>query len=221
MAESRQKLVVPAGEFSAWLACYQQVQAQPAECSEVPCGDCNACCRASYFVYIRPEEHSALRRIPPVHLQKAPPPYPAGFVMDHDEAGCCPMLHDGSCSIYDERPQTCRNYDCRAFAAAGLRFGPGPRANVDRRVGQWSFDYGSEFERSRHHAVCAAATFLKARRAMLPAGVVPLDPGELARAAIAVHGLFVEMHGTAFSVTPASDAELIAAVLRRLERLGR
>ncbi|MFA6001077.1 MAG: hypothetical protein WC828_03075 [Thermoleophilia bacterium] len=34
--------------------------------------------------------------------------------------GCCPMLIDGGCSIYEHRPLTCRIYDSRVFAAAGI-----------------------------------------------------------------------------------------------------
>jgi hypothetical protein len=44
------------------------------------------------------------------------------------------MFADGRCSIYDERPRACRQYDCRVFAVSGVI--PDQPA-VAERVRQW------------------------------------------------------------------------------------
>ena len=74
------------------------------------------------------------------------------------------MLIDNQCSIYEHRPRTCRTYDCRVFAAAGLddtderQFGPG--SAPPRRPGG-----SSRLPRSTHAgshlAVRAAAAYLE------------------------------------------------------------
>lgn len=70
----------PAGNFSAWL---QDARAtlRGERDSDVPCGTCTACCRASQFIHIAPEETATLSRIPAVaflkdHAERFPP----GFV---------------------------------------------------------------------------------------------------------------------------------------------
>src|SRR5689334_12051664 len=88
--------------------------------SDVPCGACTACCTASQFVHIGPDEADALAHIPAELLFPAPG-LPRGHVLlGYDEHGRCPMLVDDGCSIYAHRPQTCRTYDCRVLPAAGV-----------------------------------------------------------------------------------------------------
>ena len=101
--------------------------------SAVPCDGCTACCRSAQFVHIGPEETDTLARIPAELLVPAPG-QPGHRVMGYDERGHCPMLVDGACSIYAHRPKTCRTYDCRIYAAAGVETG---RPEIDARVRQW------------------------------------------------------------------------------------
>lgn len=57
----------------------------------------------------------------PADLLFAAPGAPAGhLLMGYDEQGCCPMLVEGRCSIYEHRPLACRQYDCRVFTATGV-----------------------------------------------------------------------------------------------------
>src|SRR2546421_6542963 len=88
--------------------------------SDVPCTGCTACCPSPQFVHIAPDETDTLAHVPAELLFPAPL-LPAGHVvLGYDERGHCPMLVDGRCSIYEHRPRTCRTYDCRIFAAAGI-----------------------------------------------------------------------------------------------------
>jgi hypothetical protein len=111
---------LPAGEFSAWLHGMQRAL-RSERGSEVPCGGCTACCTSSPFVHIGPDEVETLARIPSELLFPAPR-MPVGHVLlGYDDHGRCPMLTDDRCSIYENRPRTCRTYDCRVFPATGLR----------------------------------------------------------------------------------------------------
>jgi uncharacterized protein len=103
----------------------------------VPCGDCTACCTASQFIHVGPDELDTLAVIPADLLFPAPG-FPAGHVlMGHDEQGRCPMFIAGACSIYEHRPRTCRSYDCRVFATTGVV--PDEPA-IAARASRWRFD---------------------------------------------------------------------------------
>ncbi len=150
---------LPAGRFSAWLDGMQRAL-RGERSADVPCNGCTACCRSSQFVHIGPDETETLSRIPPQLLFPAPR-MPAGHViLGYDEQGCCPMLGDGGCSIYEHRPRTCRTYDCRVFPAAGIepddQDGP-----VAARARGWRFELASEADRRENDAVKAAARLLE------------------------------------------------------------
>ena len=51
------------------------------------------------------------------------------------------MLSCGNCTIYAQRPQTCLDYDCRVFAAAGIDAGGADKAVINRRVHEWRFRF--------------------------------------------------------------------------------
>src|SRR5689334_1550064 len=116
--------IVAAGPFSAWLRAMRR-SLLGNEGMDVPCGDCVGCCVSGYSVQLRPQDHQAAARIPATFIVSAP-----GFTKGHLTVrplsnGLCPMLDDGKCSIYSVRPQTCLDYDCRIFAAAGIDAGEG------------------------------------------------------------------------------------------------
>lgn len=138
-----------AGEFSVWLT-GMRAALRGERASEVPCGSCTACCTSSQFVHIGPDETGALERIP-AELRFPAPGLPDGnFVLGYDGAGHCPMLVEGRCSIYEQRPRACRTYDCRVFAAAGVE--PDQPA-VAERSRQWRFSYPDQADRDLHDAV--------------------------------------------------------------------
>jgi Fe-S-cluster containining protein len=143
--------VVPAGSFSVWLGEIRGVLRGERD-ADVPCNGCTACCRSSQFVHIEPDEAETLARIPSELLFPAPL-RPAGHVvLGYDEQGRCPMLVDDRCSIYEDRPRTCRTYDCRVFAATGLDPGEGKEA-VAERARRWRFDYPTDTDRQDQEAV--------------------------------------------------------------------
>lgn len=77
----------------------------------VPCGTCRGCCRAGYAIGLSPTE-AAL--IPHTLIEGC------AVVMPLPD-GACPFLIDERCSIYDKRPVSCRQFDCRDFAIASIR----------------------------------------------------------------------------------------------------
>jgi uncharacterized protein len=209
---------LPAGEFSTWLVGVQAAIAGGAD-SAVPCGDCTGCCTASQFVHVGPDEADTLAHIPRELLFPAPGLPQGHQLMGYDERGHCPMLVDGACSIYEHRPRTCRVYDCRVFAAAGIdpevdRAAVDGGIEIARRARRWVFDHPTALDQARHDAVRAAAAFLDGPRAV-SAGV-PVGLGATRRAVLAVevHGAFLTPDpatGTATVVEP--DPEVVRAAL--------
>lgn len=74
------------------------------------CETCHGCCRSDYIIGLSKKEAQEI---------------PHTLVDGHaaiipDENGVCPFLVDNACSIYEKRPQSCRQFDCRDLAFAGL-----------------------------------------------------------------------------------------------------
>ena len=149
---------LPAGDFSAWLRSMEAALRDEAPIA-VPCGGCTACCTSSQFVHIGPDEVDTLAHIPAELLFPAPGRPRGHVLLGYDEEGHCPMLIEGRCSIYEHRPQTCRTYDCRIFAAAGLDVDAEDdrKAPVARQVRRWRFAFPTDDDRRRHDAVRVAA----------------------------------------------------------------
>jgi Fe-S-cluster containining protein len=126
--------------------------------TDVPCAGCTACCEASQFVHVAPDEVEALAHIPPALLFPAPGAPAGHLVMGHDEHGRCPMLTDAGCSIYEHRPRTCRTYDCRVFAATGVQPGGPQQERIAARARRWRFavrDAGDEASLAAMHVEAA------------------------------------------------------------------
>jgi uncharacterized protein len=156
--------------------------------SDVPCNGCTACCRASQFVLVEPDEHDTIARIPSELLFPAPQMPRGHRVLGYDEHGHCPMLVDDRCSIYEYRPRACRAYDCRVFAATGVELDDPTKAEVLARVRRWRFRVDSADDRAREDALRAAGRFLREHREALGA---PPNPTALAGLAIEVHDEFL------------------------------
>lgn len=138
----------PAIDFPTWRAQFRSALERGAN-SAVPCDGCTACCRSHQFVHIDDDEADTLAHIDPGCLVRAPGAEATSWVMGYDIAGRCPQLTDAGCSIYDHRPRTCRTYDCRVFAAAGVR---PDQPLVAARAGEWEFAAGDQIERCRERA---------------------------------------------------------------------
>jgi hypothetical protein len=153
-----------AGDFGDWLADMGRALHGERD-APVPCGGCTACCRSSQFVAIGPDETDTLAHVPPRLLFPAPG-RPAGHVLlGYDERGRCPLLTDDGCSIYEHRPRTCRTYDCRVFAAAGVDVDDGDARTtpIGLQARRWRFTYAGADDRRAHAAVRDTARSLRAR----------------------------------------------------------
>lgn len=204
---------IPAGSFSGWLRGFEEARDVNGT-SEVPCGDCTACCRASHFIHIAPDERRTIARIPRMLLAPAPG-LPAGHrVLGFDQHGHCPMLVDGSCSIYTDRPRTCRTYDCRVFAATGVADPSPTKVEITQRAERWTFDHPTADDSRRHDAARAAGQFLVDRASELPEGLAPTSPTQLAVAALELHELFLDRDPNQV------DASAVSARLEAIRRRG-
>jgi len=194
---------VPAGPFSRWL---REMRAALAGSSgmDVACGDCRGCCTSSYFIKVRAHETAALARIGEENLRPVPGATNGAKLMGFDVHGHCFMFANGQCSIYLDRPETCRTYDCRVFTAAGMNAGA-DKNEINERIASWRFDYPSALDQDEHRAVTAAANFIRQHVVRFPGGRVPSRPSEVAVLAVKTYEVFLD--------PPPSDAEITAAII--------
>ena len=198
---------VAAGPFGSWLEQFG-ASLRGSGGTDVPCGDCTGCCTSGYSIQVRPNDTRARQRIPAALLVSAPG-FPRGdLTLPALPDGLCPMLKSGKCSIYADRPQTCLDYDCRIFAAAGIDAGGADKGVINRRVRQWRFSYLSDADERAHAAVLAAASFIREKRAAFGAGRVPTAPTGIAVLAIKAHAVFL-----APDIDAKSDREIAAAIV--------
>ncbi len=214
MTEKQDLLV---GRFSSWLRRIRSAQLEESG-ADVPCGECNACCRSSYFIHIRPEETQTLVRTPGELLFPAPGLPKGNVLLGYDENGRCPLLIDAKCSIYEHRPLTCRNYDCRVFSATGIA---ADRAPITQRARRWNFSHPTRDDRDQHAAVRAAARFLQEHAECFPGGALPGNPAQIAILAIKVYEVFLKSDDEPGKTGRlAADPEVAKAVLEANERFG-
>lgn len=158
--------------------------------ADVPCDGCVGCCVSDYPVPLRPGvDAAALEQVPARYLS-----LPAGggmARMNPRDDGTCPMLEAGKCRIYAQRPQTCRDYDCRIYAAAGL-LPDGGRPVIRERVLEWSFEYGDDSARQAAQAVRRAASFILEHAAEFPPAVRAHSAAAAAVLAIKTYESFLD-----------------------------
>lgn len=200
-----------AGPFSAWLRGMRAALAGSTG-MDVACGDCVGCCTSSLFIKVRAHETEALERIGADNLRPMPGSGQGHQLMGFDERGHCFMFVNGGCSIYAQRPETCRTYDCRVFTAAGMDAGP-ERPVINERIASWRFDYPSDRDREEHRAVTAAANYLRQHPVRFPGGRVPSRPSEIAVLAVKSYEVFLD--------TPATDAAICAAIVEACRTFDR
>lgn len=177
-----------AGRFSTWLRQTLDAHATGAAV-DAPCGDCVACRTSFCFVHKTPSEERTLGCVPHQLLKPAPGAPPGHVVMGHDLKGRCPMPRDGRCSIHEGRPLTCRTYDCRVFAAAGI---DADRPAITRRARTWVFDVPSDADGRELEAVRAAAAFLRGHAECFVGGPQADNPADVALAAVRVYDVFLK-----------------------------
>ncbi len=183
--------MLDAGDFRTWMGEMEAAMRGRGE-SEVACGSCTACCTSSQFILVEPDETRALKRIPSVLLFPAPR-MPKGYMlMGYDKRGHCPMLIDNRCSIYGDRPRTCRTYDCRIFPASGVANDDPGKDGIAERAIRWRFSYADPADLVFHEAIKAAAEFVRSHRDQLVPDAVPHTSTQLAVLAFQIHDAFVE-----------------------------
>jgi uncharacterized protein len=199
---------IDAGLFADWLQAMRAALAGDGG-TDVPCGECRGCCVSGYPVPIRPRDAPMRAAIPAGHLVAS-----AGReFMTARPDGTCPMLVNRECSVYGRRPQTCRDYDCRIFAAAGIDAGGPARSVINERVRAWRFRYRDDADHALHDAVRTAALFLATKGDRFPFGTAPTSPSGIAVTAVAVCELFL-----APAAAGRDDAATVAAIRERLQR---
>ncbi|MBT3228466.1 MAG: YkgJ family cysteine cluster protein [Candidatus Marinimicrobia bacterium] len=209
MPESQE---LAAGKFSTWLISTRTALKKDSE-TDVPCGECNACCRSSQFIHIKPDEKDTLAHIPEELLFPAPG-LPKGYVlMGYDENGHCPMLKKGACSIYEYRPATCRSYDCRIFAATGIRISGKDKALITQQVQRWKFSLADSEDIKEQRAVQKAASFLTNKSKLFAPGELPENSTQLAIMSIKVYDLFLEEGEQSID-----DTKRVKAIMQTWER---
>jgi hypothetical protein len=180
---------VDAGDFGLWLS-----QARAALRGNggmnVPCGDCVGCCTSGYSVFLRPHD-KAIDIVPAKFLSGVPGRAYPHAKMDPLHNGHCPMFSEGKCSIYSSRPQTCLDYDCRIFAAAGIEAGAS-RPVINERVKAWRFTFNNEDELIAYRAVNSAAEFIRQNAKLLPANWNATSPSAIAVLAIKTYQVFTD-----------------------------
>ena len=149
--------------------------------ADVPCGACNACCRTFHQLHIRPGEKRARKRLPKEYFSAPRDCRPATCCWAMIEDGACPVLVEGRCTIYEDRPLVCRTYDCRLYAATGVE---PDRAEIAEKVRRWSFSYPAAEDRERQEAVLAAVRFIRETPACLPGAAARRQPIRLATLAV-------------------------------------
>ena len=172
------------------------------------------------FIHVRPEEKETLRRIPRALLFPAPG-LPKGHVlMGYRDNGECPMLIEGECSIYEHRPQTCRDFDCRIFAAAGVAVDERTQSEIAQRVREWEFSFETKEDRAKQTALQRAAAFVKGNRDLFPEGSLPSQPGTLAAIAVRIYRLFAGPSADRH-VAARVDAIMTAISSRKIDKKNR
>jgi uncharacterized protein len=181
--------VFDAGRFSDWLQSMRAVLRGERD-ADVPCGNCVGCCVSSYPIPLRPRDEVARQQVPERWLIGAAQPGER-WLMGFREDGSCPFLEQRSCSIYKGRPQTCRDYDCRIYAAAGLS-PDGARPVISERVHAWEFHFTSDQERMEAAAVRRAASFVRAHALQFPEAMRAGSATAVAVLAVKTYELFLD-----------------------------
>jgi hypothetical protein len=142
---------------------------------------------SSYAIALRPADRVALAAVPARYLHL---PVDGRLAhMNYREDGTCPMLEARRCTIYADRPQTCRDYDCRIYAATGL-LPDGDRPVIRDRVLEWRFDLPTERDTAQRVALQRAARFISDHAALFPSALRPNSAAAMAVLAVKVWPLF-------------------------------
>lgn len=83
----------------------EQLAALRKQHSNVPCGNCNACCKSDRIILGPTDNRNAYRWHREGHQD----------VLDRKESGECIYLTDSGCGIHGNTPDICKRFDCRVL----------------------------------------------------------------------------------------------------------
>jgi Fe-S-cluster containining protein len=178
----------------------------------VPCGDCRGCCSAYWPVALRSSDAAAAVLIPSEWLMTPANAPPGVSYMSFRPDGTCPMLTAGNCQIYSHRPQTCRDFDCRIFAATGIQSAGDGRQQIDDRIGAWRFRFTSPADEATRAAMQAAASFIQEAHRTHPSLPLPASPIAIAGLAFKAHQIFLTPEPASLSIRELVDRVLAAGL---------
>ena len=188
--------ILHAGRFSTWLR-NTRISLVEGRSVAVPCGECDVCCKSFQFIHINPKEIRTINRIPKKLLFPAPFLPEGNMILGYDENGRCPMFLHDKCSIYRDRPATCRSFDCRVLAASGVEADEKNYKGIMQQVRRWQFSFSADRDRELYSAVRAASEFLTMHRKLFPDNWVPRNSIQLAVLSIIVCDVFLKVNGRA------------------------
>jgi uncharacterized protein len=195
LSENIDRTMYPAGNFSTWLRSIRKALTENRG-MKVPCGECTACCRSSYFIHINAEEVQTLRGVPKDLLFQAPVRPQGHMVLGYDERGCCPLLVKNKCSIYRDRPATCRSFDCRILASSGLAWDGAPINLLFQKARRWKFNCPARSDSNLLSAVQDAAKFLANHPDLFKDKFTPWDGIQISVLAIKVYDVFLKTNAS-------------------------
>jgi len=200
-----------AGDFAIWLSQMQTVLRGGTKGTDVPCGDCVGCCSSHWPVALRAEDE-ALIPLVPAWLLLEPDNAPEGIrYMGYREDGTCPMLVKRQCHVYAQRPQTCRDFDCRIFTAAGIASAGADKPLINERLSVWRFSYASAEDLAVHEAIQATAAFLQGEAREVTGFHFPIAPIAIAGLALKAHTVFLKGNAGGKSAAELARAVVDAA----------
>ncbi|MEA3290809.1 MAG: YkgJ family cysteine cluster protein [Pseudomonadota bacterium] len=120
----------PAGSVTSWLRHYRKAM-RDGTGTNVPCGDCTACCRSNEYIVLQADEVAQFDNV-----VTNPDGEPSIETLPD---GRCPYLDNEGCSVYATRPRNCRDFDCRAMLFC--RALPTDRPLIAEALNQWAPGY--------------------------------------------------------------------------------
>jgi Fe-S-cluster containining protein len=199
-----------AGEFAEWVDDFLSTMKGQSD-GHVPCGECVGCCTSSKFIHLKPTDIESIKRIPE-EIMFAAPGLPEGhLILGYDINGHCPMFSKGKCSIYEHRPETCRQYDCRVLSATEVSTSNESEA-ISNRVAAWEFQYSSPKSRDAKEAIELAVEFLAEHSDVFPHGYIPQSIPQISVFAIRIHS---EFFGHCLASTRERSTELVDTITQK------
>ena len=135
----------PLGSPVVWLRKFYKAIDEAGGEQNVPCGTCDACCRDFEEIFLTEEE--AHKYDHTIHED--------GRKLLARKDGHCAYLTDMGCTTYGDRPDNCRQFDCRALAHCGLFPVDFPRVNA--AIEHWDVEVKTEEEKVLGMALRLAA----------------------------------------------------------------